>query len=139
MLAEVRPQPTELPDKLEVPTPGDLTLTYGNDDFSFSYPRNWQTEEKKNKDNVLLSVNVAPTEAHLASWTTHGLFAGHVITMSSKFPQTLDGAYDQFTGVQRQRGLTVTDAKTVVSVGDGHGKIAGYVPPQLEMEKAFVR
>ena len=72
VLAEIRPQPTELPDKLQVPTPGSVTLTYGNDDFSFSYPQNWRTEEKKNKDNVLFSVNIAPPEAHLASWVTHG-------------------------------------------------------------------
>ncbi len=47
ILAEVREVPTELPSKLQVPAPGNLTLTYGSDELSFSYPQNWQTEEKK--------------------------------------------------------------------------------------------
>jgi hypothetical protein len=111
--------------------PGIVTLTYGSEDFSFSYPQNWRTEEKKSKDNVLLSVNVAPPEAHLASWVTHGVFVGHVTKMSSKFPQTLDGACDQFTTFERQRGLVVTDAKTVVPVGDSQGKIATYTSPSV--------
>lgn len=131
VLAEIRPQPTELPDRLQVPAPGSVTLTYGNDDFSFSYPQNWRTDEKKNKDNVLFSVNVTPPEAHLASWITHGFFIGHVSKMSSKFPQTLDGAYDQFTTFERQRGLVVTDAKTAVPVGDSQGKIAIYTSPSV--------
>jgi hypothetical protein len=131
VLAEIRPQPTELPDKLQVPTPGSLTMAYEKDDFSFIYPQNWRAEEKNNKAGVLLSVNVAPSEAHLASWITHGVLIGHVTKMSSKFPQTLDGAYDQFTTFQRQRGFVVTDPKTVVSVGDSQGKIALYTSPSV--------
>jgi len=126
VLAEIRPQPMELPDKLQVPAPGSLTLTYGSDDCSFRYPQNWRTEERKNKDQVLVAVNVVPPEAHLGSWVTHGFFTGHVTVMSSQVPQTLDGAYDLFIAFQRQRGLVITDAKSALPVGDSQGKIATY-------------
>jgi hypothetical protein len=126
VLAEVRPQPTELPDKLQVPAPKNVALTYENADFSFRYPENWKTEERKNKDDVLVAVNVAAPEAHLASWVTNGFFTGHATTMSSKFPNTLDGAYDQFITLQKQRGLVVTDPNRIVPVGDAQGKIATY-------------
>lgn len=131
VLAEVRQEPTELPDKFQVPKPGNLTLTYNNDDFSFSYPQNWRTEERKNKDDKLGQVGVAAPEAHLASWVTHGFFVGHVIKMPSMFPETLDGAYDQFVSIQRQRGLVINDAKVAVTVGDSQGKIATYTSPSV--------
>ena len=126
VLAEVRPDPTELPDKFQVPAPGSLTLTYSNDDFSFSYPQNWKTEERKNKDNTIGQISVAPPEGHLGTWVTHGFFIGHATKMASNFPQTLEGAYDQFATVQRQRGLVITDAKTIAQVGDAQAKVGRY-------------
>jgi len=99
---------------------------------SFNYPQNWQAEERKNKDNMITSVNVAAPEAHLGPWVTHGFFVGHVAKMSPKLPQTLDGAYDQFSTFQRQRGLVISDtvSKTAsVPVGDSQGHIAAYTSP----------
>jgi hypothetical protein len=54
-----------------------------------------------------------------------------VTKMFFKFPQTLNGAYDQLTTFERQRGLVVTDARTVVPVGDSQGKIATYTAPSV--------
>lgn len=127
VLAEVRPQPTELPDKLQVPTPGSLTRTYENDELFFNYPQNWQAEERK-KDNVIISVNVAAPEAHLGTWVTHGFFVGRVTKMSSNFPQTLDGAYEQCSKSFQNRGFVLTAPKTM-PIGDHQGQIAAYSQP----------
>ncbi len=77
-------------------------------------------------------MNVAAPEAHLGPWVTNGFFVGHVSKMSSKFPQTLDGAYDQFSTFQRQRGLVIANAvsKTMsVPIGDSQGHMASYTSP----------
>ncbi len=127
ILAEIRQSPTQLPDRFQIPAPGALTLTYSNDDLSFSHPQNWKTEEKKSKDNVIVAVNVAAPEAHLASWITHGFFVGHVASNS----QTLDGAYDLFTEQQRQRGLVIgTDVKAF-QVDGAQAKIVTYTSPSV--------
>lgn len=131
VLAEARPDPTELPDKIDVPSPGILTSVYSNDAFSFSYPQNWRADEIKNKENTLVQVNVAPPEGHLASWVTHGFFVGRVTKMPSGFPPTLDGAFDQFTKFEKQRGLAITDAKSVAPVGDSLGRIVTYTSPSV--------
>lgn len=129
VLAEVRQEPTQLPEKFQVPAPGALTLTYSSDDVSFNYPQNWRAEERKNKDNTVASVNVAAPEAHLASWVTHGFFVGHIAKSSSE-SQTLDGAYDSFVGIQRQRGLAISSSR-IIQVGTDQGKIATYTSPSV--------
>lgn len=126
VLAEVRVDPDELPDKFQVPTPGPLTLKYSNGDFSFTYPQNWQTQEMRGKDNSLSSVNAAPPEGHLASWITHGFIVGHVAKMPSDFPRTLDGAFNQFSAIQRLRGLAVVDSQKVIPIGSSQGRFATY-------------
>lgn len=130
VLAELRQEPTELPDRLQVPAPANLTATYSSDDIALNYPQNWTTDEKKNKENVVIQVNIAPPEGHLASWVTHGLFLGHVSKIADKFPQTLDGAYAQFSEHERLRGLVIADARTQ-TLGDSQGKIAAYTSPSV--------
>ncbi len=130
VLAELRQEPTELPDKLQVPAPANLTATYSSDDVAFNYPQNWKAEEKKNKDNVVIQVNIAAPEAHLANWVTHGLFLVHVLKMGDKFPKTLEGAYDQFSAYERLNGLVIADAQTQ-TLGDSHGKLASYTSPSV--------
>jgi len=130
VLAEVRQEPTELPDKLQVPAPANLTAAYSSDDVAFNYPQNWRAEERKNKDNVVVQVNIAAPEAHLANWVTHGLFLVHVLKMNDKFPQTLDGAYDQFSAYESLRGLVIANARTQ-TVGDSPGKLATYTSPSV--------
>ena len=53
VLAVVRQEPTQLPDRLNIPLPANLTATYSSDDVSFDYPQNWFIQERKNKDNKL--------------------------------------------------------------------------------------
>lgn len=130
VLAEVRQEPTELPDKLQVPAPANLTAAYSSDDVAFNYPQNWRAEEKKSKDNVVVQVNIAAPEAHLANWVTHGLFLVHVLKMGDKFPQTLDGAYDQVSRYERLRGLVIADVGTQ-TLGDSRGKLATYTSPSV--------
>jgi hypothetical protein len=124
VLAEVRQVPSRLPNKFQVSTPDAATLTYSNDDFSFKYPQNWKTEEKKSEDNTVVTVQVASPEAHLASWVTHGFFVGHITKFASS-PQTLEGAYDLFMKSQRQRGLVIGTDKAL-QVGNTPAKIATY-------------
>lgn len=107
-----------------------MTATYSSDDVAFNYPQNWKAEEKKNKDNIVTQVNIAPPEAHLANWVADGLFLVHVLKMGDNFPQTLDGAYDQFSAYQRLRGLVIADARTQ-SLGDSRGKLATYTSPSV--------
>ena len=76
VLAELRQEPTALPEKVEVPPPAKLNAIYSSDDVTFNYPQNWKLEEKRSKENIVNQVNVAPPEAHLATWVTHGLFFG---------------------------------------------------------------
>jgi hypothetical protein len=129
VLAEIRPQPTALPNKLQVPTPSKVTLEYGNEDFSFSYPENWKAEERRNNEKLLVSVNVAAPEAHLSTWVTHGFFIGHVNKMSTS-SQTLEGAYKEFATIQRERGLVIDNTKTaVMTVGDTQGKLTTFSQP----------
>jgi hypothetical protein len=132
VLAEVRQVLTGLPEKFQVSSPGNLTLTYTDDDLSFAYPENWLAEEPKNKDNTLRrKVSVMPQEAHLGSWVTHGMFVGH-IPKFAKYPQTLDGAFDQFSVFGRQfMGMTVATAKSL-TLRDGYqGKVARYTAPSV--------
>jgi hypothetical protein len=51
--------------------------------------------------------------------------------MPSGFPPTLDGAFDQFTKFEKQRGLAITDAKSVAPVGDSLGRIVTYTSPSV--------
>jgi hypothetical protein len=125
VLAEVRQVPTSLPDKFQVPTPSTTLASYANDYADFGYPQNWKVEEKKNKEGTVVQWNVAPPEGHLGNWTTHGFFLIHVLKMSNKYPQTLDGAYEQFSTFEHQRGLTLTEAKGWTS-RNVQGKIATY-------------
>jgi PsbP-like protein len=131
VLAEVRLVPNELPARFKISVPGSLSLTYSNNDMSFSYPQNWNTEEPKNKDDVLgREVGVAPQEAHLASWLTHGMFVGH-ISKFSKYPQTLDGAFEQFSALGKQlMAMAITNPKPM-QVGGCQGKIAAYTAPSV--------
>lgn len=128
VLAEVRQVPSELPEKFQVPSPEAPTHTYSSDDFSFNYPQNWKADERKNKDNTITAVQVSAPEAHLASWVTHGVFVGHVRKFDH--PQTLDGAYDLFANVQRQRGLVI-GADKLTQAGNGQAKIATYTSPSV--------
>jgi hypothetical protein len=130
VLAELRPEPTELPDKLHVPVPAALNAHYSFGEVAFGYPENWKLEERKNKDNTVTQVNIAPADAHLANWVTHGLFLGHVVKIADKFPQTLDGAYDQFSTYERLNGLTITDVRMQM-VGDSQGKLGIYKGPSV--------
>jgi hypothetical protein len=75
-------------------------------------------------------VDVLPPEARLANWVTHGFFVGHVLKMSEKFPQTLDGAYDYLTKSERERGLVIADARTLI-LGSSQGKMASYSSPSV--------
>jgi hypothetical protein len=50
------------------------------------------------------------------------------LKMGDKFPQTLDGAYDQFSAYERLRGLVIADVRTQ-TLGDSHGKLATYTSP----------
>lgn len=131
VLAEVREAPTTLPDKIQVPAPGNLTLTYSNDDLSFSYPQNWHADEPKTKDNVRgLQVGVAPPEANLASWLTHGMLVGHVPQFSQS-PQTLDGAFDHFSSIGKQLlDMTISTPK-LTQFGDLQGDISTYTAPSV--------
>lgn len=130
VLAEVRQEPTELPEKLEVPMPTTLTANYSNEDVSFNYPQNWKLEERRNKENIIVQVNVAPPEAHLANWFTHGFFFVHVLKIADKFPPTLEGAYDQFSSYERLRGLVIANPQ-IQALGDGSGKVAVYRGPSI--------
>jgi hypothetical protein len=130
VLAELRQEPTQLPEKLEVSAPGELRVTYSDDDVACTYPQNWKAEEKKSKEKILVQINIAPPEAHLANWVTHGLFIGHVLKTADTFPSTLDGAYDQFSAYERQRGLVISEARTQ-AIGDSHGKLAAYTSPSV--------
>jgi hypothetical protein len=130
VLAEARQEPTELPEKLQVPAPTNSIATYSSDEIAFDYTQNWRAEERKNRDNIVTQVNVAPPEGHLANWVTHGFFCGHVLKIGDKFPQTLDGAYDQFSAYERLRGLTVANPQ-MQTVGDSRGKLATYTAPSV--------
>ena len=130
VLAELRQEPSELPDLLHVPVPSSAMVTYSGNDVTFSYPQNWRVDERKDKDGVVAQVNVAPPEAHLSSWVTHGLFVGHVGKASSQVPATLDGAYEQFASVQRQRGFVLTSPATT-PLGDSAGKMATYTSSSI--------
>jgi hypothetical protein len=131
ILAELRQAPTELPGKFTVPVPGALAPTYSNDDLSFAYPQNWSTEESKFKDNPRgQEVVVAPPEARLASWLTHGMIVGHVLQFSQT-TKTIDGAFDHFSALQEQTtGLQISNAKPI-QVGGLTGKIASYTAPSI--------
>lgn len=131
VLAELREEPTELPDKLQVPPPADLTANYSSDDVKFNYPHNWKAEERKNNDNVVIQVGIAPQEAHVGNWVTNGLFVGHVLKMSDNFPQTLEGAYDQFSANQRLRGFVISDYPKTQTLGNSSGRIAAYTAPSV--------
>jgi hypothetical protein len=130
VLAEVRQAPTALPDKLQIPVPGALTQTHSNDDFSFTYPQNWQVEGKKRKGNSIGAVDVYPSDAKLGSWVTRGFFVGHYSKYSSEYPQTQDGASDLFLMLERQKGLTVATPKTA-AIGDSQDRIATYTSPSV--------
>jgi len=58
------------------------------------------------------------------------LFLVHVLKMNDKFPQTLDGAYDQFSAYESLRGLVIANARTQ-TVGDSPGKLATYTSPSV--------
>lgn len=131
VLAELREDASELPETFSVSRPGDLTLKYSNDFVAFSYPANWQTEEVKGKDKVITQVSVAPTDAHLGSWLTHGFNVGHIGQMSGG-PDTLDGAFDQFTTLEKQNaGVSISQTENGVPVGDSVGKVAQYTSPSV--------
>src|SRR5579872_176217 len=131
VLAEVREAPTQLPATVAIAKPDALNGRYSGKDFSFSYPQNWKIEEKKAKDNTTIAyVAVAPEEAHLGSWVTHGFFVGHSIQYTG-FPQTLDGAYDFFAAVQRLRGLAVAPEAKSRLLGDAQSKIGTYTSPSV--------
>jgi hypothetical protein len=125
VLAEVREAPKQLPTRVEIAKPDALSARYSGRDFSFNYPQNWKLEEKKAKDNTVAYVTVAPEEARLGSWVTHGFFVGHVVKYMD-YPQTLDGAYDCFATAQRQRGLAIASDTKLWPLGDAQSRIASY-------------
>ena len=51
--------------------------------------------------------------------------SGHVPKIPDNFPQTLDGAYDQFSAHERLRGLLIGNARTEI-LGDRQGRVASY-------------
>jgi hypothetical protein len=130
VLAEVREVPTQLPSRLETVKPGALSAHYDGSDFSFNYPQNWKVEERKAKDNSVAFVTVAPDEARLGSWVTHGFFVGH-INKYAGCPQTLDGAFDCFATVQRDRGLAINSDAKLLQVGQAQSRSAAYTSPSI--------
>jgi len=130
VLAEVREAPTQLPAKVEIAKPGILSARYSGRDFSFNYPQNWKLEEKKDKDNTIAFVTVAPEEGRLGSWVTHGFFVGHVFQYTG-YPQTLDGAYDCFATAQRQRGLAIASDSKLWPLGEAQSRISTYTSPSI--------
>lgn len=112
-------------DTLQVSPPGKPTEIYINAGFSFRYPENWRVEE--NKKDKQWSATIAPPEAHLGTWVTHGLFVGHVVPISSTSPATLEGAFEQSKANFQKGGLNFLDSsKTEISVGGRQGLTISY-------------
>lgn len=130
VLAEVRPVPESLPDKIPVPAPGALTKKYAGDDFSFAYPQNWDSQEVRDNNKTLRQVNVTPVEARLGSWSTHGFFVGHVTSIPSSYPQTVAGAWNHWSGLLKQAGFAIDDPKSW-SIGGRRGLLATYSQPSV--------
>jgi len=94
--------------------------------ISFAYPDNWKLKEKT-KDNTVTSITVAPVQASLASWFTHGVFLGHI---SPTKQMTLEQEFDALaTNFHKTNGMTFSGAKRPTTVGGQPGFSTVYNAP----------
>jgi hypothetical protein len=115
-------------DTLQIRAPSGLAETFKNGGFSFRYPQGWQVEQ--GVQGTDWNATIAPPEARVGTWVTHGFFAGHVGSRSPGSASTPEGAFSQGLALFEKRGFSfIASSKRERMVSDRRSLMISYTQP----------